>query len=127
MAHSCSRLKCNKCFKTIVYKFIWLLKPGPQGQVFYSPYEVCSKSRTDNTILLADKDRELCNALEKYLTRYGYDVTKTETGTMPPCPPYQTTHLSVIISGTHLQDMRGVELLRELRKKFPQIQVSNDR
>ncbi len=34
----------------------------------------------NNTILLADKDRELCKALEKYLTRHGHDVKQTETG-----------------------------------------------
>ncbi|MBW1901458.1 MAG: response regulator [Deltaproteobacteria bacterium] len=78
--------------------------------------------RTDNTILLADKDRELCDALEKYLTRYGYGVVKTETG-QSALSAVSGNSPAVVISGTHLQDMPGVELLRALREKFPQIQV----
>jgi PAS domain S-box-containing protein len=76
----------------------------------------------NNSILLADKDRELCEALEKYLARHGHDVNQTETGhgalsAVTSNPP------SLIISGTQLQDMSGIELLRELRKKFPHIEV----
>jgi DNA-binding response OmpR family regulator len=76
----------------------------------------------NHSILLADKDRELCKALEKYLTRHGHDVSQTETGhdalsALSNNPP------SFIIAGTQLQDMSGLELLRDLRKKFPQIEV----
>jgi len=78
--------------------------------------------RTDNTILLADKDRELCDALEKYLTRYGYGVVKTEIG-QSALSAASANSPAVVISGTHLEDMPGVELLRELREKFPQIQA----
>jgi len=76
----------------------------------------------DNTILLVYKDKELCDALEQYLTRLGYDVKIAPTGqdalnTLPENPP------SVVISGTQLKDMTGLELLNDLRRSSPQVEV----
>ena len=76
----------------------------------------------DNTILLVDEDRELCDALEMYLTRYGYDTFKTETG-KAALSTVSSNSPSVVISGTQLQDMSGLELLHTLRGEFPQIPV----
>jgi len=76
----------------------------------------------ENTILLVDKDKELCDALEKYLARHAYDAIRTETGQMA-LSTISNNSPSVIISGAQLKDMTGIELLRNLRRKFPQIQV----
>ncbi len=50
----------------------------------------------DNTILLVDKDGELCDALEIYLSRLGYEVIKTATG---------QTALSVFASDSPSRDL----------------------
>lgn len=76
----------------------------------------------NNTILLVDKDRELCKALEKYLTRHGHDVNQAGSG-QDALSALSTSPPSVLISGTQLQDMSGLELLRDLRKTFPHIEV----
>jgi len=76
----------------------------------------------NNTILLVDEDKELCDALEKYLTRYGYDAIKTDTG-QGAISTVSSGSCSMVISGTQLQDMTGIELLRALRKKSPQTEV----
>jgi signal transduction histidine kinase/DNA-binding response OmpR family regulator len=76
----------------------------------------------NNTILLVDEDKELCDALEKYLTRYGYDAIKTDTGQAALSTVSNDT-CSMVISGTQLQDMTGIELLRTLRKKSPQTEA----
>ena len=77
---------------------------------------------SENTILLVDRDKELCDALEKYLTRHAYDVIRMETGQMA-LSTIPNNSPCVVISGTQLKDMTGIELLRKLRKKFPQEQV----
>jgi len=78
--------------------------------------------RTDNTILLADNEKELCDALEKFLTRYGYDVVKAETG-QAALSAVSSNSPAVVIAGTHFQDMFGVELLRALREEAPNLQA----
>jgi len=77
---------------------------------------------SDNAILLVDKDREFCDALEKYLTRQGYEASKAETG-QKALSGVSNNSPSVVICGTELRDMPGIELLRALKEKFPQIQV----
>jgi len=77
---------------------------------------------TNNNILIVDKDKELCSALEKYLTRYGHDVTKTETSQTALSVISNNTP-SIVISGTQLQDAEGVDFLRNLKDNFPGIEV----
>ncbi len=76
----------------------------------------------DNSILLVDEDKELCNALEIYLGRHGYDAIETDSG-QTALSTVSKKLPSVVISGTQLEDMPGAELLRTLRKEFPQIEV----
>ncbi len=77
---------------------------------------------TNNNILIVGNDKELCNALEKYLTRYGYNVTKTETGQIAISVISNNT-TSVVISETQLQDVDGVDFLSNIKDNFPEIEV----
>ncbi len=76
----------------------------------------------DNTILLVDEDKELCDALERYLTRLGYNVNRAETG-QDALSILPTKSTSIIISAIQLPDMTGIDFLRTLRRKYPQITV----
>jgi signal transduction histidine kinase/FixJ family two-component response regulator len=76
----------------------------------------------NNNILLVDKDKELCNALGKYLDRYGYNITKTETS-KHALSFISKNRPSIIISGTQLQDVDGVDFLGKVKCNFPEIQV----
>jgi len=76
----------------------------------------------NNNILLVDKDKELCNALGKYLDRYGYNITKTESS-RSALSFISKNRPSIIISGTQLQDVDGVDFLGKVKCNFPEIQV----
>ena len=76
----------------------------------------------DNTILLVDKDGELCDALEIYLSRLGYEVIKTATG-QTALSVFASDSPSIVLSGTDLQDMKGVALLRNIRETSPGTEV----
>lgn len=77
---------------------------------------------TNSNILIVGNDKELCNALEKYLTRYGYNVTKTETGQIALSVISNNTP-SIVISETQLQDVDGVDFLSNIKDNFPEIEV----
>jgi signal transduction histidine kinase/DNA-binding response OmpR family regulator len=77
---------------------------------------------SDNTILLADKDGELCNALETFLARCGYEVIKGDSGetalnAISSDPP------TVVIAGIDLEDISGIELLRQAKQNAPEIEL----
>jgi PAS domain S-box-containing protein len=76
----------------------------------------------DNTIVLVDSDKELCNALEKHLTRNGYGVTITETGQIA-LSAISINKPPVVISGTQLPDMEGVDFLSNVKENFPAVEV----
>jgi len=75
----------------------------------------------NNNILMVDKDKELCNALEKYLNRYGYNITKTETSQIA-LSIISNNRPSIVISGTQLQDVDGIDFLGKVKDNFPEIQ-----
>ncbi len=76
----------------------------------------------DNTVLLVDSHKELCNALEKHLTRHGYDVKITETGQIA-LSDISINKPPVVISGTQLPDMEGVDFLSNVKDNFPAVEV----
>ncbi len=76
----------------------------------------------DNTILLVDSDIELCDALETYLTRCGYDVIKSETG-QDAFSMIATDPPAVVLSGIELADITGAELLRKTKENTPEIEM----
>ena len=76
----------------------------------------------DNTIVLVASDKELCNALEKHLTRHGYDVTITETG-QTALSAISINKPPVVISETQLPDMDGVDFLSNVKENFPAVEV----
>ena len=77
---------------------------------------------TNNNILIVDKDKELCSSLEKYLDRYGYRVFKAETSQIALSVISNNTP-SIVISGTQLQDVDGVDFLRNVKENCPEIEV----
>ncbi|MDF1591546.1 MAG: ATP-binding protein [Desulfobacterales bacterium] len=77
---------------------------------------------TDNSVLILDKDKELCHALGKHLARYGYDVIQPETG--QTALSAISKHLpAIVLSGIDLADITGTELLLETKQSFPAIQM----
>lgn len=77
---------------------------------------------TNNNILIVDKDKELCSALEKFLNRYGYSVTKAKTSQIALSVIPKNTP-SIVISGTQLQDIEGIDFLRNVKENYPEIEV----
>jgi len=77
---------------------------------------------TDNTILLVDEDEGIRDALEVYLSRLGYKTIKVNTG-QAALSAVENNSPSVVLSSTQLQDMEGVELLRNLKEKSPETEV----
>lgn len=76
----------------------------------------------DKTLFLLDKDTEFCNALEKHLTRYGYDATIMEGGQIA-LSAVSRNKPAVIISGMQLSDMEGIDFLRQAKDNFPEVEV----
>jgi len=74
----------------------------------------------NNNILLVDKDKELCNALGKYLDRYGYNITKAESS-RNALSFISKNRPSIVISGTQLQDVDGVDFLGKVKCNFPEM------
>ena len=76
----------------------------------------------DNTILLVDDDEGIRDALEKYLFRLGYKTNKVDTG-RAALSAVENDPPSVVLSSTHLKDMEGVELLRNVKQVSPDTEV----
>lgn len=77
---------------------------------------------TENSILLVDKDEALCKALEKYLTRYGYDAIIERSG-LKALDLVHTEPPSIVISEIDPEGIPGPVLLRKIKKNHPEIQV----
>ena len=77
---------------------------------------------TNNNILVVGNDMELCDALGKYLDRYGYNVKEAETSQMA-LSVISDNKPSIVIADSQLKDKDGVKFLETVREKFPEIQV----
>ena len=60
--------------------------------------------KENHTILLVDKDLELCAALEKYLLRHGYNVIRPGTGE-GYVEAVSNHSPAVIVVGSELEDI----------------------
>jgi len=77
---------------------------------------------TDNTVLILDKEEELCQALKKYLARYGYDVIRPASN-QSAFSAVSKLSPSIVISSINIENVSGLELLRKTREHFPEIQT----
>ena len=73
-------------------------------------------------ILLVDQDEELRSSLEVFLERLGFDVISTGKAEIA-FTEIQKDHPAVVMSGNQLEDMPGIQLLRRLRREYPQIEM----
>jgi len=76
----------------------------------------------EKTILIVDEDIELCNALGTYLNRKGYETTVALNG-QDAVSTIEKNNSDIILSGTLLKDMTGLDLLRHIKQKYPEIEV----
>jgi len=77
---------------------------------------------TGGTILLVDNDEGIGDALEKYLSRLGYQTIKADTG-RAALSAAEKNSPSVVLSSTQLRDMQGLRLLIKLKQRFPETEV----
>ena len=74
-------------------------------------------------ILVVDDEVELRTLLRKVLTRRGHDVIEAENGSMAISMVEQGEKLDLIITDIFMPDTDGIEVLRHLRAKFPELKI----
>ncbi len=74
-------------------------------------------------ILVVDDEVELRTLLRKVLTRRGHDVIEAENGSVAISMVEQGEKLDLIITDIFMPDTDGIEVLRHLRAKFPELKI----
>ena len=74
-------------------------------------------------ILVVDDEVELRTLLRKVLTRRGHDVIEAENGSVAISMVEQGEILDLIITDIFMPDTDGIEVLRRLRAKFPELKI----
>ena len=74
-------------------------------------------------ILVVDDEVELRTLLRKVLTRRGHDVIEAENGSVAISMVEQGEKLDVIITDIFMPDTDGIEVLRHLRAKYPELKI----
>ncbi len=74
-------------------------------------------------ILVVDDEVELRTLLRKVLTRRGHDVIEAENGSAAISMVEQGENPDLIITDIFMPDTDGIEVLRHLRAKFPELKI----
>ena len=74
-------------------------------------------------ILVVDDEVELRTLLRKILTRQGHDVIEAENGAMAISMVEQGENPDLIITDIFMPDTDGIEVLRHLRAKYPDLKI----
>ncbi len=74
-------------------------------------------------ILVVDDEIELRTLLRKILTRRGHDVIEAENGSMAISMVEQGEKPDLIITDIFMPDTDGIEVLRHLRAKYPELKI----
>ena len=74
-------------------------------------------------ILVVDDEVELRTLLRKVLTRRGHDVIEAENGSVAISMVEQGEIPDLIITDIFMPDTDGIEVLRHLRAKYPELKI----
>ena len=74
-------------------------------------------------ILVVDDEVELRTLLRKVLTRRGHDVIEAENGSAAISMVEQGENPDLIITDIFMPDTDGIEVLRHLRAKYPDLKI----
>ena len=74
-------------------------------------------------ILVVDDEVELRTLLRKVLTRRGHDVIEAENGSVAISMVEQGEKPDLIITDIFMPDTDGIEVLRHLRAKYPDLKI----
>jgi two-component system response regulator HydG len=73
-------------------------------------------------ILVADDDVDICTLLSRYLTKKGFDVSTSYTGTQA-IDMVKKTRFDLVLCDFRLGDMEGSEVLQRIKDLYPEVPV----
>jgi two-component system, NtrC family, response regulator HydG len=75
-----------------------------------------------NKILIVDDDVDICNLLSKFLTRHGYEVHSSHTGSQA-IEFLKKQKVDLVLCDFRLGDMDGSQVLTKVKELLPEAQV----
>jgi two-component system response regulator HydG len=75
-----------------------------------------------NRILIVDDDRDMCNLLERYLQRKGFETEAANTGNRG-LSLFREKKFDIVLCDFRLGDMEGREVLLEMKTVSPSVPV----
>lgn len=78
--------------------------------------------KSSTTILVVDDEEMMRNLLEKILSREGYNIITAENG-IQALDILHNEKADIIITDMKMPEMNGFELLKHVKKEFPQVGI----